>query len=132
MCFPEQEHHGSRLSNTTTNAEWYLVVDDCLVIRQLEKVELASDPQLLLQRLSVNADTHGAEFVTTPCHRVPNENIAIQSVKFFAIVVGGLSYPAKVVLDQRARDMPGRRQQKCEKADYSREVFLVEGFALTA
>jgi len=50
MRFPEQQHHGALLSDSSVDAQRDFVLDDSLVIRVFQKVRLAGHFQLPLQR----------------------------------------------------------------------------------
>src|SRR5208337_10220 len=54
--FAQQQHQRSRLPDAAADAERNLVVDDRLVIRELQKVQLSGQLQLLLERFGVHAD----------------------------------------------------------------------------
>ena len=83
--FLEQKHIRSRLSDPATDAERELVADDPLVIRQLEKIELAGDFQLSPQRFSINSNTHRRQLVPTFGNWIPNEYVAVQAVHRAAV-----------------------------------------------
>jgi len=81
----EQAHVGAGLPNATTNAQGDLVVYDCLVVWQLEEILLAGNLQLLLERVGVDADTHGCQLVATLCHRVPDKNVPVKTMHGFTV-----------------------------------------------
>ena len=80
MCLFEQVHVGTGLTNATPNAERDFVIQDCLVVWKFEKILLAGHLQLLLERVCVDADTHGCQFVAPLGNRVPDENVTVETM----------------------------------------------------
>src|SRR5262245_8249116 len=54
---PEQEHGGAGLPDAAADAQGKLVLQDALVIKELEKVQLAGQLQLLPEGLCVHPDS---------------------------------------------------------------------------
>lgn len=54
----EQKHKGTGLPDAPADTERQLLIQDCLVVWQLEEIELAGDFELFFECFGVNADAH--------------------------------------------------------------------------
>ena len=81
----------------SSDTQRYLVIQDRLVIRELEKVRLACHFQLYPQRLGCDANSSGHELVTALGHRVPDENVPVQAVHWSSILGHCLGGPIIIV-----------------------------------
>ncbi len=79
MRFLQHHHAQSALANTATNAQWQLVVQQLLVEIELLSILLTLNLQLSQQALLVHTNTHRAKLKGATKHRIPNQDIAIQS-----------------------------------------------------
>lgn len=92
MRLVEQHHTETALTDTTTDTQWQLVVQELLVEIELLSIFLAFQLQLAKQALLVNTDTHRAQLEASAQNRIPDQDITIQSL--LAI----LGYGAPVVI----------------------------------
>ena len=75
----EQYHAQTALTDTATNAQRQLVVQELLMEVKLLSILLALQLKLTQQTLLVNTDTHRTELETATQNRIPDEDITIQS-----------------------------------------------------
>ena len=92
MRLVEQHHTETALTDTTTDTQWQLVVQELLVEIEFLSIFLAFQLQLAKQALLVNTDTHGTQLEASAQYRIPDQDITIQSL--LAI----LGYGAPVVI----------------------------------
>jgi hypothetical protein len=85
MRFLEEKHQGAGLADASTDAERDFVLDDRLVIRELEPIELARDLQLLFEGFSVHTDAALHELVAPLGHRIPDQDVPVEAVHGFAL-----------------------------------------------
>ena len=75
----KQYHTQTALTDTATNAQRQLVVQELLMEVKLLSILLALQLKLTQQTLLVNTDTHRTELETATQNRIPDKDITIQS-----------------------------------------------------
>src|SRR5882762_4111833 len=95
MRFAQQKHGHSRRSDSSANRERNPVFQDHALIRQLQRVQLVRELQLLLQRRLRHADAHGTEFVAALGHWVPDWNVGLQPERKDALFPGSCRWPSR-------------------------------------
>ena len=75
----QQHHTQTALTDTTTNTQWQLIVQQLLVEVKLLALLLAFQLQLAQQTLLIYTDTHARQLKASTQHRVPDQDITIQS-----------------------------------------------------
>ena len=93
MRLVEQHHTETALTDTTTDTQWQLVVQELLVEIELLSIFLAFQLQLAKQALLVNTDTHRAQLEASAQHRIPDQDITIQSL----LAILGYGTPVVIV-----------------------------------
>ena len=93
MRLVEQHHAETALTDTTTDTQWQLVVQELLVEIELLSIFLAFQLQLAKQALLVNTDTHRAQLEASAQHRIPDQDITIQSL----LAILGYGTPVVIV-----------------------------------
>ena len=74
----EQHHTETALTDTTTDTQWQLVVQELLVEIELLSIFLAFQLQLAKQALLINTDTHGRKLQSDIQNRIINDDITVQ------------------------------------------------------
>ena len=73
----QQVHVGPRLSDATPDAQWNLIVEKSLMVRQAQKILLARHFELNLECLFGDPDAHRGQLVTPFGNRVPHQDITV-------------------------------------------------------
>ena len=79
MSFVQQHHAETTLTDTATNREWQLIVQQLLVEIQFLALFLIFYGQLAQQTLLIDTYTHGRELERASQYRIPDQDIAIQT-----------------------------------------------------
>src|SRR6266567_6213060 len=97
MGFAEQEHQSTGLADASADGERQLVVDDALVVGKFEIVEEVRDLELAAESLGVDADAHGSEYMAALRDVVPDQDVAVESVRVARSLLAGVSDPVVVI-----------------------------------
>jgi hypothetical protein len=95
--FAQQEHHGAGLANAAADGERQLVVNNALVIGELEIVEEVRQLELATQGFGVDADAHRTESVAALRDMVPDQDVAVESMRVAQSLLAGVGDPVVVV-----------------------------------
>ena len=58
VCFPQEEHTDSGLTDTASDSVWKLLVENCFLEWKLSSFSTAGLFKLGLKRVLINSDTH--------------------------------------------------------------------------
>ena len=87
----QQVHVGPGLSDAAPDAQWNLIVEKGLMVRQAEKILLTRHLELDLECLLGDPDAHRGQLMAPFGNRVPHQDITVQPMVLLAIVDDGLS-----------------------------------------
>ena len=73
----QQVHIGPGLSDATPDAQWNLIVENGLMVREAEKIFLAGQFKLNRKCFPGDPYAHRRQLVTSLCHRIPYQDITI-------------------------------------------------------
>jgi hypothetical protein len=97
VSLAEQEHQGAGLADTAADRERNPVIENGVVVRKPQEVELLGQFELLFGGILRHADSHRGQFVATLGHRIPHEDVAVQAMRGFAHFLAGVGDPVVVV-----------------------------------
>ena len=79
MSLMQHYHTETALTNTTTDTQWQLVVEQLLMEEQFLAIFLALKLKLTEQTLLVDTDTHRTQFKAATENRIPDKDITVQA-----------------------------------------------------
>ncbi len=120
----KQYHAQTALTDTATNAQRQLVVQELLMEVKLLSILLALQLKLTQQTLLIDTDTHRTELETATQNRIPDEDITIQS--HLAV----LSHGAPVIIVRSSAIMLLAIAQLASDALYKYSAILLADFIL--
>ncbi len=79
MLFLQQQHGQTGLADTATDGLRHPCCQQILMPVVLQAILVAGDSQLATQRLGIDPDPHGGDLEAILQHRVPHQNVAVQT-----------------------------------------------------